>query len=140
MFELGLLVNWSLNLSRAYDNSMQFSAADCIGNCLDATTCNGAVYDAATYECYRFASCGSTCLVASAVSDSYRLYCRQGNVDVSRDARKPTTWFLNRCDTNRAVQAQKMARGWKFGFVLFVKRKQRHMPNLCFLMTRLAYV
>ena len=28
--------------------------------------------------------------------------------------RKPTMWFLNRSDTNRAVQAQKMARGWKF--------------------------
>ena len=84
MFELGQLVNWSLNLSRAYDISMQFSAADCIGNCLDATTCNGAVYDVSTYECYRFASCGSTCLVASAVSDSYRLYCRQGNVGVNQ--------------------------------------------------------
>ena len=23
-------------------------------------------------------------------------------------------WFTNRFDTNRAVQAQKMARGWKF--------------------------
>ena len=23
-------------------------------------------------------------------------------------------WFLNRSDTNRAVQAQKVARGWKF--------------------------
>ena len=28
--------------------------------------------------------------------------------------RKPTIWFLNRSDTNRAVQALKMARGWKF--------------------------
>ena len=30
---------------------------------------------------------------------------------------KPTMWFLNRSDTNRAVQAQKkkkIARGWKF--------------------------
>ena len=27
---------------------------------------------------------------------------------------KPTIWFPNRSDTNRAVQAQKMARGWKF--------------------------
>ena len=25
-------------------------------------------------------------------------------------------WFLNRSNTNRAVQAQKMARGWNFGF------------------------
>ena len=28
--------------------------------------------------------------------------------------RKPTMWFLTRSDTNRAVQAQKMARSWKF--------------------------
>ena len=28
--------------------------------------------------------------------------------------RKPTRWFFNRYDTNQAVQAQKMARGWKF--------------------------
>ena len=28
--------------------------------------------------------------------------------------RKPTMWFLNRSDINRAVQAQKMAEGWKF--------------------------
>ena len=28
--------------------------------------------------------------------------------------RKPTMWFLNRSDTNQAVQAQKRARGWKF--------------------------
>ena len=29
---------------------------------------------------------------------------------------KPTMWFPNRSDTNRAVQAQKMARDWKFWF------------------------
>ena len=29
---------------------------------------------------------------------------------------KPTMWFPNRSATNRPVQAQKMARGWKFGF------------------------
>ena len=29
--------------------------------------------------------------------------------------RKQITWLLNRFDANRAVQAQKMARGWKFG-------------------------
>ena len=28
--------------------------------------------------------------------------------------RNPTMWFLIRLDANRAVQAQKMARGWKF--------------------------
>ena len=28
--------------------------------------------------------------------------------------RKPAMWFPNRSDTNRAVQAKKMARGWKF--------------------------
>ena len=27
---------------------------------------------------------------------------------------KPTMWCLNRSDTNQAVQARKMARGWKF--------------------------
>ena len=27
---------------------------------------------------------------------------------------KPTMWFSNRSDTNRAVQSQKMARDWKF--------------------------
>ena len=44
--------------------------------------------------------------------------------------RKPTMCFPNRSDTNRAVQAQKMARVWKFwihvrrtGIVLFVKTK-----------------
>ena len=31
---------------------------------------------------------------------------------------KQTIWFLNRSDTNGAVQAQKMARGWKF----FIKK------------------
>ena len=35
--------------------------------------------------------------------------------------RKPTKKFLNRSDTNRAVQAQKMDRGWNFGF-----RKKRN--------------
>ena len=29
--------------------------------------------------------------------------------------RKPTLWFPNRSYTNRAVQAQKIATGWKFG-------------------------
>ena len=28
--------------------------------------------------------------------------------------RKQTIWVLNRSDTNRAVQSQKMVRGWKF--------------------------
>ena len=27
---------------------------------------------------------------------------------------KPTMWFSNKYDTNRAVQEQKIARGWKF--------------------------
>ena len=29
---------------------------------------------------------------------------------------KPTMWLSNRPNTNRAVQAQKIARGWKFWF------------------------
>ena len=33
---------------------------------------------------------------------------------MSRLLGKPTMWFPNRSDTNRAVQAQKMARDWKF--------------------------
>ena len=32
----------------------------------------------------------------------------------SRLMGKQTIWFSNRSDTNRAVQAQKMASGWKF--------------------------
>ena len=32
----------------------------------------------------------------------------------SRLVGKPTMWFPNRSDTNQAVQAQKMARDWKF--------------------------
>ena len=28
--------------------------------------------------------------------------------------RKPAMWFPNKCDTHQAVQAQKMARDWKF--------------------------
>ena len=27
---------------------------------------------------------------------------------------KPTMWLLNRSETNQALQAHKMARGWKF--------------------------
>ena len=34
--------------------------------------------------------------------------------------RKPTIWFMNRSDTNRAVQVQKMARYWKF-WILKIK-------------------
>ena len=33
---------------------------------------------------------------------------------MSRLVGKPTMWFPNRSDTNWAVQAQKMARDWKF--------------------------
>ena len=32
---------------------------------------------------------------------------------MSRLVGKPTMWFPTRSDTNRPVQAQKMARGWK---------------------------
>ena len=39
-----------------------------------------------------------------------------GNVflHLSRLVGKPTMWFPTRSNTNRPVQAQKMARGWKF--------------------------
>ena len=30
-----------------------------------------------------------------------------------RIMRNPTMWFQNRCDTNRALQIQKVTRGWK---------------------------
>ena len=33
---------------------------------------------------------------------------------MSRDAKKRSSRFPNRSDTNQAVHAQKMARGWKF--------------------------
>ena len=33
---------------------------------------------------------------------------------MSRLVGKPTMWFPNRSDTNRAVQAHKMAGDWKF--------------------------
>ena len=33
---------------------------------------------------------------------------------ISPDARKSTVLFANKSDTNQAVQAQKMAGGWKF--------------------------
>ena len=36
------------------------------------------------------------------------------HLDMSRAMRKPTMWFPKRSDTNRAVQAQKMVRDWKF--------------------------
>ena len=35
---------------------------------------------------------------------------------MSHLVRKLAMWFPTRSDTNRAVQAQKMARGWKFWF------------------------
>ena len=34
--------------------------------------------------------------------------------DMSSLMRKSTMWFLNRSDTNQAVRAQMMVRGWKF--------------------------
>ena len=43
------------------------------------------------------------------------LYSKFKVLNVSRIMRKPTMWFPNRFDTNRAVQAQKMARSWNFG-------------------------
>ena len=41
-------------------------------------------------------------------------YAREPCHDLSHIIRKPTMWFLNRSDTNQAVQAQKMVRGLKF--------------------------
>ena len=50
------------------------------------------------------------------VKRNHQLYvglscCKQ----MSRVMRKPTFWFPSRSDTNQGVQAQKMARGLKFG-------------------------
>ena len=39
---------------------------------------------------------------------------RKSIEQMSRLVGKPTMWFLKRSHTNRAVQAQKMARDWKF--------------------------
>ena len=36
------------------------------------------------------------------------------NLDMSHLMRKQTMWFPTRSDIKKAVQAQKMARGWKF--------------------------
>ena len=33
---------------------------------------------------------------------------------MSLGVRKPTFWFLTRCDTNQAIQLQKMSRGLNF--------------------------
>ena len=41
---------------------------------------------------------------------------------MSRLVGKPTMWFPNRSDTNRAVQAQKMARSLKFRISVVQKR------------------
>ena len=41
------------------------------------------------------------------------MYCGMPIKDqMSHVVRKPTMWFPNRSDTNRAVHAQKMGRGW----------------------------
>ena len=39
---------------------------------------------------------------------------RTGSTQTALYLGKPTMWFPNRFDTNRAVQSQKMPRGWKF--------------------------
>ena len=36
------------------------------------------------------------------------------DLEIHSVGRKPTMWFSNKSETNEAVQAQKMARGWKF--------------------------
>ena len=46
------------------------------------------------------------------------MHCQLISMDISRHhlsrvMRKPAMWFSNRSYTNRAVQAQVMARGWK---------------------------
>ena len=46
-------------------------------------------------------------------SSTFADTCKQRK-DMNRLVGKPTMWFSNRSDTNLAVQAQKMAREWKF--------------------------
>ena len=48
-------------------------------------------------------------LQSTKCSDMFLLH-----VHMSCDTRKPTMLFPNRSDTNQAVHAQKMVRGWKF--------------------------
>ena len=50
-------------------------------------------------------SCVGCLLITGVINES---------INLSRVMRKPTMWFPNKSDTNRAVQAQKMARDWKF--------------------------
>ena len=45
------------------------------------------------------------------------LYGINGSNENSMSMRKPTMWFLNRSDTNWAVQPQKTARSLKFGIL-----------------------
>ena len=41
-------------------------------------------------------------------------YVRDLQLEMGRIMGKQIMWFPNRFDINQAVQAQKMARGWKF--------------------------
>ena len=50
--------------------------------------------------------------------------------------RKPTMWFSTRYDTNRPVQPQKMAQGWKFRIeeeegLYFASSKNKGADQLC---------
>ena len=63
---------------------------------------------------------------------------------LSRVTRKPTMWFSNGSDTHRPVQAQKMARGWKFYLYkkerncsILLAKKCADLQTVCFLMLRL---
>ena len=55
--------------------------------------------------------------------------------NLSHDARKPTTWFPIRSNTNRAVQSRERARGLKFGIeevegLYYLKSKNRDPDQL----------
>ena len=50
--------------------------------------------------------------------------------------RKPSMWFPNRSNTNQAVQAQKMTRGWKFWIqkveeLCYLCRESKGADQLC---------
>ena len=56
--------------------------------------------------------------------------------------RKPTIWVPTRSDTNRAVQSQKMVRGWKFWIykveeLYYQCSENKGADHLCFCLCRL---
>ena len=59
-------------------------------------------------------SCNIVTSCDSHITFSMEVLANAFAINLSCDTRKTTMWLLNRSDTNRAIQAKKMARGWKF--------------------------